>query len=513
MNSATSGVSSPNNCLARRKVPMLLMRRIMFAGICLSLVQLGWAELPQPGDIVFGLSDADPGLTIELVRGPANGVGAVVPDIWNDDPFLQSMEFDNFGGVRHNVRGNLLGVNFGASATGGSIFSFSTTDATATAGQFIGDTTGLDNGASVSRLGSLSVSPDNSKVAVMAYDRGSVLVYDYTAGDTAGAGGALANMRESALNILFLGDTQGTAWMNDNTILAFGSDGFLFEVDATTMSESFVANLATNSVGSPFTSLAYNPEISPYVYAAHSNFDGSTTNTLFVLDPTSSYSVVNQIDLSTSANTMREIALDADGNLFFSSFGGEISVLTDVVSDPASIADNSSVSWYTSSVSASFSGFALGLGDAPPEVDCDFNGDGSCNDADINLLTAEIAGGSNDGAFDLTGDGSVNGDDLSAWLSDAGERNLGAGLAYLPGDANLDGVVDVSDFNAWNSAKFSNNTNWTDGNFDASNVIDVSDFNIWNGNKFQSSSPSAVPEPVLAGWLLAALGLAVVRRR
>ena len=37
--------------------------------------------------------------------------------------------------------------------------------------------------------------------------------------------------------------------------------------------------------------------------------------------------------------------------------------------------------------------------------------------------------------------------------------NLASGNSYLMGDANLDGVVDVSDFNAWNSNKFTSTRN------------------------------------------------------
>ncbi len=87
-------------------------------------------------------------------------------------------------------------------------------------------------------------------------------------------------------------------------------------------------------------------------------------------------------------------------------------------------------------------------------VDGDFDDNGIYDCADVDALVEEIATMGNAAAFDLTGDALVNNDDLGAWLSEAGEVNLGAGLSYLPGDATLDGVVDVSDFNTWNSNKF-----------------------------------------------------------
>ena len=75
--------------------------------------------------------------------------------------------------------------------------------------------------------------------------------------------------------------------------------------------------------------------------------------------------------------------------------------------------------------------------------------------------------------------------------------SLRSNLGFLAGDANLDGVVDVSDFNAWNSNKFSSVGGWRNGDFNGDQSIDVSDFNIWNSNKF--SSRLIVPEPSTGG--------------
>ncbi len=84
----------------------------------------------------------------------------------------------------------------------------------------------------------------------------------------------------------------------------------------------------------------------------------------------------------------------------------------------------------------------------------------------------------------------------------------------LPGDANGDQVVDVSDFNIWNSNKFATNTTWITGDFNGDGSTDVSDFNIWNSFKFQSAG-SAVSLPEPASWLLTLLAagtLAACRR-
>jgi hypothetical protein len=117
--------------------------------------------------------------------------------------------------------------------------------------------------------------------------------------------------------------------------------------------------------------------------------------------------------------------------------------------------------------------------------DFDFSGTFDC--ADVNALTAVIAVGTHVPAFDLTGDHLVNTADLTQWLALAGAANLMSGNPYLPADANLDGIVDGSDFNIWNSHKFTFDTDFCSGNFNADNVIDGSDFNIWNNFKFNSS--------------------------
>ena len=148
--------------------------------------------------------------------------------------------------------------------------------------------------------------------------------------------------------------------------------------------------------------------------------------------------------------------------------------------------------------------------------DGDFNGDGAYDCLDINALTSEIAGGENDIAFDLTGDGMVNLADRDAWLAEAGSVNLASGNPYRIGDGNLDGVVDVSDFNIWNNNKFTTQDAWCNGDFNADGLVDVSDFNLWNNNKFQSSDTLVVPEPhaiclLLIGMM--AVALRAKRRR
>ncbi len=124
-------------------------------------------------------------------------------------------------------------------------------------------------------------------------------------------------------------------------------------------------------------------------------------------------------------------------------------------------------------------------------VDGDFDDNGVFDCDDIDALVAVIAGSTQDPAFDLTGDGQVDAADLDAWLA-AGAAQNGFSSPYLHGDANLDGSVDVSDFNIWNANKFTSTAAWCRGDFSADGFVDVTDFNIWNTNKFTSSGVALV---------------------
>lgn len=123
----------------------------------------------------------------------------------------------------------------------------------------------------------------------------------------------------------------------------------------------------------------------------------------------------------------------------------------------------------------------------------DFNDDGIYDCDDVDSLVSEIVAGSHNLAFDLTGDGLVNTDDLDAWRTEAGAVLFASGNPVLEGDANLDGLVDGFDFLAWNTNKFSGNPSWCRGDFNADGQIEGLDFLLWNANKFLSSDRLAGP--------------------
>lgn len=135
----------------------------------------------------------------------------------------------------------------------------------------------------------------------------------------------------------------------------------------------------------------------------------------------------------------------------------------------------------------------------------DLDHDGTAGCSDVDALVAEIAAGTNDIEFDLTGDGNVDTADLDAWLGFAGTLLTASGNPILPGDANLDGFVDVTDFNIWNTSNFTETPAWCSGDFTADGFVDVSDFNVWNINNFTSSDATLVPEPgatTIATWFV-----------
>jgi hypothetical protein len=143
------------------------------------------------------------------------------------------------------------------------------------------------------------------------------------------------------------------------------------------MSVGFVgfADTAPISTASGYTSIAYNPDASPFLYALYS--DSATTpapatkTTLFVwsinlADPENPlFTMVtdsNGIDLSADITRGREMALDEDGNLFIAGFGSTIHYLLNADTNPGSIADNSAELWYTSDTFESFPGLDIGFG-------------------------------------------------------------------------------------------------------------------------------------------------------
>ncbi len=312
------------------------------------------------GDIALGLSRSDESLTMEHIRD-----GALVGN-WTGTGWIQSVEFDNLDGKSHNGSGNLLGLNWGGSS-GGVLWSMST-DGSDTASQLY-----AFDGSEVTQtpISGLSVSPDNQHVAVVGYGSGALILLDYVAGDGSGNGSTTLKYEETFFAGVNM--TQGTCWLDNDTVIGFvaglvAGDFDIVTFDINSHVQTTEISFSTLTSGSNFMDVDYNPLVSPYVYATHSGYDGAGHNTLIVIDPTD-WSVVNEVDLTGSADTLRENSLgfwnDAPA-LYFSMYGGDdldpgpwIDVID--VSSPGSIADDSSVDFYRSTVDSSFNGIDVAL--------------------------------------------------------------------------------------------------------------------------------------------------------
>jgi hypothetical protein len=218
--------------------------------------------------------------------------------------------------------------------------------------------------------------------------------------------------------------------------------------------------------------------------------------------PPNSWTILDSINLDLDDLGWHELGVEVDGTLVTGRFD-------DMVFNGSTVSDLVGNLFYASYRE----GFANNADPLlrPLTIDLfidpgDFNGDGVFDCLDVDGLVHEIAAGSNASSFDLTDDGLVNLEDLTEWLAIAGSINLPSGNRYSPGDANLDGHVDGSDFGIWNANKFTSLAAWCSGDFTADGAIDGSDFGIWNANKFTSADQaSTVPEPRVS--LLAALAL------
>jgi Lamin Tail Domain len=371
-------------------------------------------ELPvQVGDIAYGASVSSLADSMPQVRG-GNRVAT-----WSRFNFVQSPRFDNANGGSHNPQGNLLGLNFGTSA-GGAVLTNLSTNGTGN-GQTLFTLDGTQFGLALTRASGLSVSPDNTKVALVGSDSARVVVLNYNAGASVGTGSGATitggNQTDPVTFTFASGQSSGTAWLDNSTLIAHVNSADLFTlgpaiftipVDSAGVLGTPQFRLNTTSTGftgaSRFYAIAYNPLISNFIYALLSDFNTSTavsTTRLSVIDP-ATWTEVKSIALSTSLETGREIAIGADRNLYISQFAGSTfvsatSALIDrlnldvngngtiELSDINALADNSSVNYYLrretpapAQVTSSFNGLdiAVSTGTVTPTGACCVAGGG-----------------------------------------------------------------------------------------------------------------------------------------
>ena len=137
----------------------------------------------------------------------------------------------------------------------------------------------------------------------------------------------------------------------------------------------------------------------------------------------------------------------------------------------------------------------------------DFDYDGALTAADIDLLTRVTLVETHPFIFNLNQSDSrfVDGEDRRIWVEDLFDTEFG--------DANLDGLVDETDFAIWDANKFTAGTTWGTGDFNGDGLTDVSDFNLWNANRGSDANAIAVPEPSTFVLYLSAFGLMIARGR
>ena len=107
----------------------------------------------------------------------------------------------------------------------------------------------------------------------------------------------------------------------------------------------------------------------------------------------------------------------------------------------------------------------------------DFDGDGQLGCGDLSLIQTQFRAPNQDMRFDLTGDGVVNNADSLEWVVNH--------LGTFPGDANLDGFVDGSDWNIWNDHKFTTSQGWCQGDFSGDGIVNATDWNLWHTRRFR----------------------------
>jgi hypothetical protein len=141
----------------------------------------------------------------------------------------------------------------------------------------------------------------------------------------------------------------------------------------------------------------------------------------------------------------------------------------------------------------------------------DFNGDGVIDSADLNLLGADAAAGTNTPTYDLNSDNLVNTADRDVFLG----GNIITTGNKLNGDADFNGTVEFPDFVVL-AGNFGNPGVWSGGDFDVNGAVAFPDFVILADNfgKTAGAAAAAVPEP--AGLALLGLGgllFGLARRR
>jgi hypothetical protein len=124
----------------------------------------------------------------------------------------------------------------------------------------------------------------------------------------------------------------------------------------------------------------------------------------------------------------------------------------------------------------------------------DFDNSGALDAPDIDQLTAEVASGANNAAYDVTSDSLVNANDLTVWVKDL--KNTWIGDANLDGEFNSSDLVSVL---ASGTYEADVDSVWTTGDFNGDRRTNSSDLVAALADGGYELGPRAavanVPEP------------------
>jgi len=516
----------------------------------------------QINDLLYGLNRNNPAETLQQVRGDptiVNG-GVKLSTAWGAGS-IQSVQFDNLDGFRHAWDGNALGMDFGTAANGAKIYQLQTritpgaANPQASSVLFDFNTYNAANPTATLTIGrgaGLSVSPKNNRIAFSGVDTtltGLLYVLDYNAGATpgTGAGATVTNGRQlsGVVQSGSASNTTATAWLDNDNLLSIthptngAADGTAVlkkvTINATgSLSSSDVGTVMLGAGTAAFTSMVYEPNVSPYVYISSGQLSGSTINRLTVLDPNNNFASVGSFDYSTSMNTGREAAFDAKGNLFISEFGNTSSTPLGGSIDRilkanilANLANNNSAKYYTQDQAAALSAQFSGMDVAGAFLDYKTNGvtvdmrkktvavpyfPGTVADPE-SQIKARLLTGRNGGTWNGTGSAIISSDAAAA-----NPRNTAIGYAdsseILPGgtgswggitlvagdhavlmkytyygDTDLNGVVNFDDYSRTDAGFNNTRSGWLNGDFDYNGVVNFDDYSLID-NAFNTQSGS-----------------------
>lgn len=406
--------------------------------------------------------DLSLGLSIAAAGGQHHVRGGALIGTWPTAVFTQSTEFDNCGDVLHNANGNLLAINFGSPLTtgcvnpteGGILYNLAT-DGSGLIQEVYRFNTAA-GGVACTRAGGLSVSPDNTKIAVWGQDTGFVYVLNYDAGPNCGSGTGASVSPLRTFGLFNTGFSQGTTWEDNDNVLFVGGDTFdgnlitVFRLNVSSGSITNVISFPTRGTASRFCDIEYRPDITPYMFALQSAFTGGVSETqLVIIDPAVPV-IEKTLILEGSLDTGREIALGCDNLLYLGQFAGstapqpkkyvdtlDLDVDNDGdidANDIALLTDNSSVDYYVldGGPSSSFNGMDVATGSATTDpcagaVVGDSNCDGTVNNFDIDCFVLSIV-------------------DPDAWQTSCQQNNC---VFECVNDTNGDGVVNNFDIDSF----------------------------------------------------------------